>query len=277
MILPKAENMPWWLDRKILKTKMKYTVKYDYVHPDSIVATHWHDYIEFEIILAGRAWMDFNGVRYELTRGSAYLLSNFDCHRLMVEGEGLRIATINIAHEFLDEKTAVFLNTSGGGIYCKLNEEELNHIMFECDCLLNDMNSNSPIVVHKSKISISNIILLLLRNNVITSGQIPGKIQKIISYINKNFDKDITLESISKEFETSANYLGKQFKNLLGITFNDYINRVRMRFACNLISSTDMSMKEIAHAAGYSSTEYFYSIFKKTTGVTPKTYRKEKI
>ena len=50
-----------------------------------------------------------------------------------------------------------------------------------------------------------------------------------------------------------------------------------MRFACNLISSTDMSIKEIAHAAGYSSTEYFYSVFKKTIGVTPKIYRKERI
>ncbi len=87
----------------------------------------------------------------------------------------------------------------------------------------------------------------------------------------------MSLEFIAKEFETSANYLGKQFKNLLGITYNDYINRVRMRYACNLISSSDMSIKEVAHAAGYRSTEYFYSVFKKHIGITPREYRKERI
>lgn len=270
-------SMPWWYNGQQIKTNRNYTIEYDTIQPDYVVPAHWHDYIEFQIVIAGLGYMNFNGVDYRLSRGAAFILSHFDCHRVVSAGEGLRIVTINVSHEFIDERTASFLNTSGGGVCCKLNEKDLEHILYECENLLKDLNSTSPVVIHKNKITISNIALFLLRNNVIASGQIPGKIQRITSYINKNFDKDLSLESIAKEFETSANYLGKQFKNLLGITYNDYINRVRMRFACNLISSTDMSMKEIAHAAGYSSTEYFYSMFKKTIGVTPKVYRKERI
>lgn len=275
--MEKIESMPWYNNNRIVEKSILYSVKFDYIKPDNIIHTHWHDYIEFQIITAGRGIVNFNGTEYWVERGDTFILSHFDCHRVMGLGEGLRIATINVAHEFLDNKTANFLNTSGGGVYCKISEEELEHIIFECKKLKEDMSSKSQMVIHLSRISISSIALALLRKNTIPSGNIPRKIQKITSYINKNFDKDISLENIAKEFETSANYLGKQFKNLLGITYNDYINRVRMRFACNLISSTDLSMKEIAHSAGYSSTEYFYSVFKKTIGVTPKVYRKERI
>ena len=275
--MEKIESMPWYNNNRIVEKSILYSVKFDYIEPDNIIHTHWHDYIEFQIITAGRGIVNFNGTEYWVERGDTFILSHFDCHRVMGLGEGLRIATINVAHEFLDNKTANFLNTSGGGVYCKISEEELEHIIFECKKLKEDMSSKSQMVIHLSRIAISSITLALLRKNTIPSGNIPRKIQKITSYINKNFDKDISLENIAKEFETSANYLGKQFKNLLGITYNDYINRVRMRFACNLISSTDLSMKEIAHSAGYSSTEYFYSVFKKTIGVTPKVYRKEKI
>ena len=275
--MKKIESMPWYNNNRIVEKSILYSVKFDYIEPDNIIHTHWHDYIEFQIITAGRGIVNFNGSEYWVERGDTFILSHFDCHRVMGLGEGLRIATINVAHEFLDNKTANFLNTSGGGVYCKISEEELEHIIFECKKLKEDMSSKSQMVIHLSRIAISSIALALLRKNTIPSGNIPRKIQKITSYINKNFDKDISLENIAKEFETSANYLGKQFKNLLGITYNDYINRVRMRFACNLISSTDLSMKEIAHSAGYSSTEYFYSVFKKTIGVTPKVYRKERI
>ena len=275
--MEKIESMPWYNNNRIVEKSILYSVKFDYIEPDNIIHTHWHDYIEFQIITAGRGIVNFNGTEYWVERGDTFILSHFDCHRVMGLGEGLRIATINVAHEFLDNKTANFLNTSGGGVYCKISEEELEHIIFECKKLKEDMSSKSQMVIHLSRISISSIALALLRKNTIPSGNIPRKIQKITSYINKNFDKDISLENIAKEFETSANYLGKQFKNLLGITYNDYINRVRMRFACNLISSTDLSMKEIAHSAGYSSTEYFYSVFKKTIGVTPKVYRKERV
>lgn len=271
------KNMPWYNNHRVVEKSILYSVKFDFIEPDFIVHTHWHDYIEFQIITAGRGIVYFNGTEYWVERGDTFILSHFDCHRVISFGEGLRITTINVAHEFLDNKTANFLNTSGGGVYCKISEEELEHINFECKKLKEDMNAKSQMVIHLSKIAISKITLSLLRKNTIPSGNIPRKIQKITAYINKNFDKDLSLESIAKEFETSANYLGKQFKNLLGITYNDYINRVRMRFACNLISSTDMSIKEIAHAAGYSSTEYFYSVFKKTIGVTPKIYRKERI
>ena len=270
----KITNMPWWLQVGKAKNAVKYSVKYD--NPKKPIRTHWHDYIEFQIVTGGSGKMTFNGVTYDMSRGDVFVLSHFDCHRIDPEKTGVEITTINVAHGFLDDRTSDFLNTSGGGIYCRVDEDELGNILYQCKKLYNDMESDAPIVVYSSKIAISGIVMLLLRKNSISSGQIPHKMQKITSYINNNFTQDMTLESIAKEFETSANYLGKQFKNLLGITYNDYINRVRMRYACNLISSTEMTIKEVAHAAGYSSTEYFYSVFKKHIGVTPLKYRKER-
>ena len=182
--MEKIESMPWYNNNRIVEKSILYSVKFDYIEPDNIIHTHWHDYIEFQIITAGRGIVNFNGTEYWVERGDTFILSHFDCHRVMGLGEGLRIATINVAHEFLDNKTANFLNTSGGGVYCKISEEELEHIIFECKKLKEDMSSKSQMVIHLSRIAISSITLALLRKNTIPSGNIPRKIQKITSYLN---------------------------------------------------------------------------------------------
>ncbi len=269
----KIINMPLWLTGKIQKMPIKYLVKYD--KPKRLIHTHWHDYIEFQFIAGGKGRMTFNGNNYDVSRGDVFVLSHFDCHRIDPDKCGIDIVTLNVAHSFLDERTLYFLNASGGGIYCHIDEQEFNNIEYILKCLYDDMQSEDAVVIHTSKTTISSLVMRLLKKRSVLGNQVSGKMQKITAYISNNFTKNISLESIAKEFETSANYLGKQFKKSFGITYNDYINILRMRYACNLIASSEMTIKEVAHTAGYSSTEYFYSVFKKHTGITPILYRKK--
>ena len=73
--MEKIESMPWYNNNRIVEKSILYSVKFDYIEPDNIVHTHWHDYIEFQIITAGRGIVNFNGTEYWVERGDTFILS----------------------------------------------------------------------------------------------------------------------------------------------------------------------------------------------------------
>lgn len=95
-------------------------------------------------------------------------------------------------------------------------------------------------------------------------------------YIEKNYNKNITLEDVSREVNISSYYLSRIFKESTGVNFIDYLTNLRVEEAKELLSKTALSMKEIAVKAGYSDPNYFSKIFKKVVGVTPTEYREGK-
>lgn len=99
---------------------------------------------------------------------------------------------------------------------------------------------------------------------------------KIHSYINSHFLKEITLETAAEEVGLSAQYISKLFKEEFGIKFVDYIIEKRIGFAAELLTSGNKSIKEVSEAVGYADVNYFCRIFKKVTGLTAKQYRKQK-
>ncbi len=71
----------------------------------------------------------------------------------------------------------------------------------------------------------------------------------------------------------STNYFSRIFKSITGFYINDYIRQIRIVKAQELLMNSDMTITTIAEATGFSNPNYFYSIFKKETGLTPAAYR----
>lgn len=95
-------------------------------------------------------------------------------------------------------------------------------------------------------------------------------------FIAENFAKNITLEDVSREVNISSYYLSRIFKESTGENFIDYLTRLRIEKAKQLLSKTQYSMKEICSMSGYSDPNYFSKSFKKNVGVTPTEYREGK-
>ena len=66
-----------------------------------------------------------------------------------------------------------------------------------------------------------------------------------------------------------------KLKNLTNMGINDYVNKIKMEKAIEMLSTTDMSLAEIATTIGFTSQSYFSTVFKLYTGKTPTAYRKE--
>lgn len=73
----------------------------------------------------------------------------------------------------------------------------------------------------------------------------------------------------------SPNYFSSVFKKELDQSAVNYITEVRMEKAREYLKDTDLSVIEIAENVGYEDSQYFFRVFKKTTGVTPLQYRQQ--
>ncbi len=93
------------------------------------------------------------------------------------------------------------------------------------------------------------------------------------TYIKNNFNKDISLDDVSRAANISPYYFSKIFKEGTGENFIEYLTNIRIDKAKELLSTTELSMKEICSMCGYSDPNYFSRSFKKNVGVTPTEYK----
>ena len=97
--------------------------------------------------------------------------------------------------------------------------------------------------------------------------------EKAKKYIRENFQKELTLDEVSKIVDISPYYFSKLFKQETGENFIEYLTKIRMKNAEMLLRDSHYSIKEVCIMSGYGDPNYFSRIFKKYEGVTPSEYR----
>ncbi|MEI3337044.1 MAG: response regulator [Clostridium sp.] len=100
-------------------------------------------------------------------------------------------------------------------------------------------------------------------------------INNVSEVILKNIGKDKLLDIISEELQLSKDYIGKLFKNKIGITLNEYSTILKMEYGKKLLNGSNKKVYEISEELGYSTVDYFSKLFKNYTGLTPVQYRKK--
>ena len=100
------------------------------------------------------------------------------------------------------------------------------------------------------------------------------RIQAAIDYIDQHITEDLTLRELSGVANMSTSYFSQLFKELNGFSAWDYIISKRVDQAQKLLISSNESIYNIALQSGFNNTTNFYKAFKKITGVSPSTYRK---
>jgi len=99
-------------------------------------------------------------------------------------------------------------------------------------------------------------------------------IERAIKFIKENYHRDISLEDVAHHVYLSPCYFSRLFKQVQGENFIDYLTRVRLEVAKDLLLHTDLSITEIAARVGYKDYRYFGQVFKKVEGYTPTIFRK---
>jgi AraC-like DNA-binding protein/quercetin dioxygenase-like cupin family protein len=101
-------------------------------------------------------------------------------------------------------------------------------------------------------------------------------LSKIFSYIEENYQSKVTIEDIAHYMGFNPQYFTRYFKKLTGQTFVTFLNDYRLSKAKWLLLNEDLSIIEVAGAAGFQSVKRFHHLFKEKFGISPLKYKKSK-
>jgi AraC-like DNA-binding protein/ligand-binding sensor protein len=102
----------------------------------------------------------------------------------------------------------------------------------------------------------------------------PTSVHKAREYIEQHQGEKISLSAVARAVNISSYYFCRTFKKATGLNFTEYLSRVRVGKAKNLLINPNLRVTEIAYAIGFQSLPHFNKMFKTFTGMSPTAFRK---
>ena len=109
----------------------------------------------------------------------------------------------------------------------------------------------------------------------ISTAESSESISEILTYINMNYNKKLTIDDLSKKAGYSKSRFSHLFSRLLQTTPLSYQKNIRLTNACELLSGSDHSIGDVAQSCGFDDQLYFCRVFKKKYGISPSEYRNQ--
>jgi len=251
----------------ILYEKNRSSIKESLYHQNDIdlcFGVHLHNSFEFIYVYSGILEVTIDQQVYTLTRGNATIILPNQLHSYK---------SIDKAYSYL----CVFSNSYIYEYYEKIKNKYAIDPIFclnDKEIIENLQNNNTSHYLIKSYLYY--LIDLFDRNTSydIRNIKLYDNFSKILSYIENNYNQNISLKDISKEVGYDYHYLTNQIQKVLHTTFRSLLNEYRIQHAQNLLLTTSMQITAIATDCGYDSLCSFNRNFKEITTVSPKEYRK---
>lgn len=102
-------------------------------------------------------------------------------------------------------------------------------------------------------------------------------IDEVLLYIHSNYSKEISVSDLAEQNYMNSSNFSRLFKNCVGVSIIDYLRKIRINKAKDLLESSYKSISEIALEVGYKSENLFYKDFKRIENITPSKYREKGI
>lgn len=254
--------------------------KYD---PKAENSFHWHDCFEVEFFWEGDDGIHIlNGESMKVRRGTMYMITPADFHTMYrkTSGGAMKYFNVNFNEYALSEDLVRLISDCSVPKNTVVTEEECESLYRDFKMLCDEYNSNNPLREMMMRTVFEKILLTffraLERNTPEGKRKIQtrdGNVRYIVNYLHIHFREPVSLLSLSREVHLTPNYIGEIFKKEVGVSFTDYVQRLRLNYATNLLASSDLSVAEISFKSGFHSVSYFIKSFRTVTGKTPLEYR----
>lgn len=238
-------------------------------------ALHWHNFIELELVIDGSGYNILNGQRFELMRGSLYLLRLVDFHEVNPSPR-LKLINMSIDDSLLSEELLAQL-TSGTPLIYSLDEKETRVMEQLLRLCMEENNSEDPDQQYLKNLLICILlrILKLVPDNGDVVPLVDKPIQAAILYLHMHFRENPKLSELAKISHYNASHFSTIFHKELGMTYSQYLNMLKINYAKELLLSTQLKVTEVCYECGFTSQSNFLRLFKEQTGTSPLEYRKK--
>ena len=257
---------------------------------------HTHDFVEISIVVDGKGIHRTLGQTDECNVGDVYIINEGTPHAYFANSDGDCPIVCNLLFDpkdILDGKYA--RNDHPEYCYGIFHENDMFAYMMLTSKMMDDMTNILERMEKELeqreyqweqalKAHLINFLILASRYmaplEIAQSGQTNQQHRLTASIMRSALDQysnpDLTLQHLAETLFVSASSAGRAFRRTTGENFGDYIRRIRLENAVQLLIETKMSNEQIVKACGFRDVPNFYRLFKKHTGMTPFLYRSVK-
>lgn len=253
---------------------------------------HWHNYVEFLLILKGEYLIEINLENHTLKEGELCILNSEELHQITgldpnaVHEAVLfepKILDFSYADEWEEAFAAPYLNQAllFRNILSPADEGYLE-ILAAYRKLTKEALSQTDGWYIKCKLLLLEIFSLMVRHHMLLpageamSASDARKVERyksVISYIENHYAEPVTLQMLADTIPCNSQYLCRFFREISGESPIQYLISYRLERACSLLRQTSKPITEIALDCGFDNISYFIRKFKAQKGCTPKEYR----
>ncbi|WEV43578.1 AraC family transcriptional regulator [Lactobacillus sp. ESL0684] len=242
----------------------------------------WHNSIELLLCYSGLADVKIGSKEHQINKDEILFINSTKAHSIK-SNHPFVILTLTINKECLGTYQEIFPSLEFNTEQTKDNFQDLISLR----CYIEELRAlkqqtNIRGIEFRENVCINDIIYLLLTkmeisnsndNSFRKSKRFEETISNIMLYIEKNYEKPLTLEDTAKSFSYSTAYFSKFFRKHTGMSYTEYLTNARLKHAYFDLIMTDLSITKIALKNGFANSRAFSTYFKRVYGNNPQEYR----
>ncbi len=290
------DNVPVITEQDIFRPGEDVYIQLSTQYPDFIGVIHKHTFIEIVYILSGSATHIIGDRSVPASKGDLFII-NYDTPHTFVHNEDsdepLIAYDLLFTPSFFDSSllNSVFFESISSSFlfYSLFPEQQIAsdvHISGSSYSVFGELFNKMYLeftgrergYINIIRAYVTELIVKIFRkmesaqSKEVSSNQ-RHVVNSTLAYLRKNYQKQISLDELAAQVFLSKDYFSRLFRETTGMPTSAFLQKIRVEEACSLLSSTNIAIKDVALQCGFHDIKYFYSIFKKLTGLTPRQYR----
>ncbi len=293
-----SEGIPVFVGENYFDPGNNFFIQFADENRDYIGIPHKHTFIELTLIISGKAYHEIQGKRYRVQRGDLVIINyscthafypikdeeDFNAYDLMFMPDFFNVN--GISGNLNEILSASFLfysfprNDFSGDDTCFSNHS-FSEIKGLFDRMYKEYYGHQKGYYALIRAYLIELLVMLSREKEFSasSGNTARQMRivyEVVDYLNRNYLNPISIQELADKYYFSKEYLARLFKAITGETMTNMLQQIRINAACQMLVSTDRIVSDICVSCGFHDAKFFYTKFKRITGMTPGEYRRKK-
>ena len=253
-------------------------------------AWHWHEELQFSIVLEGEMVMTLQGCNYTLRpRDGIFINSNIEHMSRPTTPESARYLTLNVQPSLLTLFHGSVVEQKYFLPYLK--DPQMQVVTFSADGedellfaqvselfrVLQDGDFGYELEAYSRLLAVWHLLLLRRSEAPLVPPQLNERYEAraILSFLHEHYGERLTLDDIAAEIHVSKSECCRLFQSSYGCSIFTYLTDYRLQKSVLLLTDSLLSVLDISDMCGFNSTSYFIKRFREKVGMTPLQYRKK--
>ena len=270
---------------RVINMTAKQSIRIEKDHRSGVYnmpALHSHHSYEMYFLISGSRRYFIGDTIYDIEANNLVLIPKTVLHKTLAPSRG---GYERYVVYFNDSSVAALIETIGKEAFDRLVQSHcLSLTETAAQAILHALDTMYKEMIFPDRCSdlmlselLNSILILALRSGTPkapVSEKNISKMQDIVHYINENLSSPLSLRDVASIAHMESTYFSKCFKTATGEGFQEYLTKVRLQKAEQLLEHSRLSISSVAETCGFSTSNYFGDVFRQRHGCSPSQYRK---